>query len=255
MTEADQQLAERVARRAGDALLALRLEPGAAADPKELGDTGDRISHDLIIGLLAAARPHDAILSEEGKDDPSRLAARRVWIVDPLDGTREYSETLGDGWRGDWAVHIALWRRGSGLVTGAVAIPARGEVFGTATPASLSTVRWGERPIRLAVSRSHPAPVVERIAQSADVEFVPMGSAGVKTMAVVTGEVDAYVHDGGQYEWDSAAPVAIAKAAGCVATRLDGSPLEYNRPDPLLPDLVISAPSIAADLAALIRRG
>jgi len=254
VAETDQALAERIAAEAGAALLALRDDVDVSADGALLRREGDRRSHELIVAALTAARPGDAILSEEGQDDPARLDAERVWIVDPLDGTREYSERAGDGWRDDWAVHVALWRRGSGLAAGAVGLPARHIVFGTASRASLSTVRWGDRPIRLAVSRSHPPPIVEKIASLGSFEFVAMGSAGVKAMAVVTGEVDAYLHDGGQYEWDSAAPMAVAAAAGCVTTRLDGSALSYNRESPWLPDLFISVPSIARELAEVVHR-
>jgi 3'(2'), 5'-bisphosphate nucleotidase len=251
-TESDQSLAERLADDAGAALLALRAGQDVEPGSPQLREAGDRLAHHLIFDALSRSRPSDAVRSEEARDDPAHLEAERVWIIDPLDGTREYAELGAAGWRDDWAVHVALWERSIGLTAGAVSLPARGLVFGTSTVPGLSTVRWGERPIRLAVSRSHPAPIVERIAALGDYEFVPMGSAGVKAMAVITGEVDAYLHDGGQFEWDSAAPVAVARAAGCVATRLDGSPLVYNRPDPWLPDLLVSAPSVASDLARAI---
>ncbi len=254
MGETDQQLAERVAGEAGAMLRTLRTQFDTHVDSKELREEGDRRSHELIMAALGAVRSDDTVMSEEGIDDLARLNAERVWIVDPLDGTREYSERLAAGWRDDWAVHVALWRRGTGLQAGAVALPAREQVFGIATRSAVSTVRWGERKIRLAVSRSHPAPIVERIAPLGNFEFVPMGSAGVKAMSVVTGEVDAYVHNGGQFEWDSAAPVVVAAAAGCITTRLDGSALEYNRANPWLPDLVVCAPSISEELAEIIRR-
>jgi 3'(2'), 5'-bisphosphate nucleotidase len=269
----DAELAEHLAGEAGAVLLELRdrvdreRTPGLAEDPRALGREGDRLSQEFLADALARHRPADAILSEEAADDPRRLTAERVWIIDPLDGTREYSEggqRSQDGQRGagdagrrdDWAVHVALWTRGAGLTAGAVAIPARHRTFGTSTP-----LRAEERPraaedrrIRLAVSRSHPAPVAAFLASELDVDFVPMGSAGVKAMAVVTGVVDAYVHDGGQYEWDSAAPVAVAEAAGLVAHRLDGSPLRYNQENPWLPDLIVSAPSVAPELESALRR-
>ncbi|MCX7521606.1 3'(2'),5'-bisphosphate nucleotidase CysQ [Microbacterium sp. STN6] len=258
---ADQATAEAVAREAGELLLTLRESADARLAPDRLRADGDRLSHELIMRLLAERCPLDAVLSEEGTDDAARLDAERVWIVDPLDGTREYGEydECGEhkhehGWRTDWAVHIALWSRGRGLTAGAVAIPGRGEVFGTrASTASLPSSRtWGAQPLRVAASRSHPAAIVDELAAVVDVELHRMGSAGVKAMAVVTGEVDAYVHSGGQYEWDSAAPVAVALAAGCAAHRLDGSPLEYNRANPWLPDLVIAAPGVAAELARVV---
>ncbi|MCZ2261516.1 inositol monophosphatase family protein, partial [Isoptericola sp. QY 916] len=110
----------------------------------------------------------------------------------------------------------------------------------------------GRRPLRLAASRSRPPQFVQDLAARDDVELVPMGSAGVKVVSVVDGTVDAYVHAGGQYEWDSAAPVAVALAAGLVCTRLDGTPLEYNRQDPWLPDLFVSHPAVAAHLRAAL---
>ena len=206
---------------------------------------GDRQAHELLATELAAARPSDAVLSEEGADDGARLDAERVWVVDPLDGTREYSEPG----RTDWAVHVALVV-GERPVAGAVALPALGPTLSTADPPPLPAARTG--PPRLVVSRSRPPQQAEVVAGALGADVVPLGSAGAKAMAVVRGEADIYVHAGGQYEWDSCAPVAVALAAGCAATRLDGSPLRYNQPDPYLPDLVISRPELAqAVLTAL----
>ena len=193
------------------------------------------------MGLLGEHRPDDAVLSEEGADDPVRLASSRVWIVDPLDGTREFSERPRD----DWAVHVALWEEGR-LVAGAVTLPAREMVFRMDRPSRLPARPDG--PVRLAVSRSRPPTVVVDLAERIGAELVPMGSAGVKAMAVLDGSVDAYVHAGGQYEWDSAAPVAVATGYGLAPTRVDGSPLEYNRPDPWLPDLVIARREVLVEV-------
>ena len=193
------------------------------------------------MGELASARPDDAVLSEEGADDTARLGAGRTWIIDPLDGTREFAELE----RADWAVHVALWERGE-LVAGAVALPAEGATFSTAEPVEVPARRYG--PLRLAVSRSRPPALVGVLSAQLGAELVPMGSAGVKAMAVVRGQADAYLHGGGQYEWDSAAPVAVARAAGLHTSRLDGSPLLYNRPDPWLPDLLICRPELAEQL-------
>jgi 3'(2'), 5'-bisphosphate nucleotidase len=243
----DGELAPALADTAGRLLIELRSEPGAWSDPGTLRHNGDRCSHDLLVSALSAARPGDAVLSEEGADDPGRLAADRVWIVDPLDGTREFAE---EG-RTDWAVHVALWKRGE-LTTGAVALPACGRVLTSErTP--------GRRPrrsprMRLAVSRTRPPDLVYALASDLAAELVPMGSAGAKIAAVVLGAVDAYVHAGGQYEWDSAAPVAVARAAGLHASRVDGSPLRYNSPDPLLPDLMVCRPELAEDLLDAVRR-
>jgi 3'(2'), 5'-bisphosphate nucleotidase len=179
-----------------------------------------------------------------------------VWIIDPLDGTREFAERSEEagsvnGWRTDFAVHVALWQRGRGLVAGAVALPARGQVFATEPAQPLPPLRT-DGPLRLAVSRSRPPGLVRSIGELLPVELVGMGSAGVKTMAVVTGEVDAYVHGGGQYEWDSAAPVAVAAAAGLHTSRLDGSPLLYNNSNPWLPDLLVCREEHAPRLLAAV---
>jgi 3'(2'), 5'-bisphosphate nucleotidase len=187
------------------------------------------------------------VLSEEGADDRRRLSADRVWIVDPLDGTREYSEVERD----DWAVHVALWERGA-LVAGAVALPARGLTLGTDAPPALPPAPGA--PLRIAVSRSRPPALVSGLVAALGARLVPMGSAGVKVSAVALGQVDAYVHAGGQYEWDSAAPVAVALSAGVHASRIDGSPLRYNTPDPLLPDLLVCRPEHADHLIDAIRR-
>ena len=210
----------------------------------ELRDAGDRASHRFLADQLAEARPGDAVLSEEAADEPRRLAADRVWIVDPLDGTREFAEG-----RADWAVHVALWCAGE-LTAGAVALPALGTVLSTAEPPSPRSPTANG--LRIAVSRTRAPALATRIADRLGAELVPMGSAGYKVAAVMLGEVDAYVHAGGQYEWDSAAPVAVARAAGLHASRLDGSPLRYNQPEPYLPDLVVCRPELADALLTAI---
>lgn len=238
----DHHLAVELADRAGELLLQLRTRD---LDPAELKAQGDRLSHEFLMAALATHRADDSVLSEEGKDDPARLAAGRVWIIDPLDGTREYSEVPRD----DWAVHVALWQDGQ-LVAGAVGRPAMGSTLSTAAPSAPPAAGPGR--IRLAVSRSRPPAFVTRLAEAIDAELVPMGSAGVKATAVLDGSVDAYVHAGGQYEWDSAAPVAVVSAAGLHATRIDGSPLLYNQANPYLPDLLICRQEIAQTLLAAI---
>lgn len=239
---ADHEVAAAVATEAGQRLLALRDELDGA-DPKELRDEGDRRSHRHIMAALAACRPADAVLSEEAADDPARLSATRVWIVDPLDGTREFSEPG----RSDWAVHVALVVDGD-LAVGAVALPGLGRTL-TSHPAPPKPPT-GTEPVRLVVSRTRPPEVTERLRRHLGAELVPMGSAGAKAMAVVLGQADVYAHAGGQYEWDSAAPVAVAAAAGLHVSRLDGSPLRYNQPSPWLPDLLICRPDLAADVIA-----
>lgn len=272
----DGAFARWLAGRAGEALLEIRAELGYD-DPGALKEAGDKTSHQLLRTELARWRPEDVVLSEE--DEGSRLAwaanaepgvaprltADRVWIIDPLDGTREFSE---EG-RQDWAVHVALWSRTAGtphgLVAGAVALPAQGRVLGSDQPPALPETGMvpagtglapvvAARPIRLAASRSRPPVFVTDVAEELEAELVPMGSAGAKIAAVVSGEVDAYLHAGGQYEWDSAAPVAVALAAGFHASRIDGSPLRYNQPDPRLPDLLVCREDLAARLLAAVAR-
>jgi 3'(2'), 5'-bisphosphate nucleotidase len=237
----DHAVAAWLAQSAGQLLLELRR--GSRSGPA-LGAEGDRQSNELLLRALAALRPGDAVLSEEAADDPTRLTARRVWIIDPLDGTREYGEDA----RTDWAVHVALWEDGT-LAAGTVALPAQGRLLRDDRPPTLSDVRLHVPP-RLVVSRSRPPAVAGPVAEALGASIVPMGSAGAKTAAVVLGEAEAYVHAGGQYEWDSAAPVAVAAAAGLHVSRLDGSPLRYNRPDVALPDLVICRPELATAILA-----
>jgi len=240
----DHELAASIATGAGQVLLRIRAEH-ASAEARERKDAGDRGAQEFIAGALAEARPADAVLSEEAADSALRLRADRVWIVDPLDGTREFSE---DG-RTDWAVHVALWSAGS-LVAGAVALPALGRTLSTAAAPTLLPPYGG--PIRLIVSRTRPPALVETLAAQFGGVLVPMGSAGAKSMAVVRGEADAYVHSGGQYEWDSAAPVAVCRASGLHTSRIDGSPLTYNNENPYLPDLLICRPELADRLLEAI---
>ncbi|GAA1882427.1 3'(2'),5'-bisphosphate nucleotidase CysQ [Lapillicoccus jejuensis] len=236
----DHAVARRLADSAGEVLLGLR---AARTDLEgaELKDAGDRASQEHLAAALADVRPDDAVLSEEAKDVGDRASATRVWIIDPLDGTREFSERP----REDWAVHVALWQDGD-LVAGAVARPAMGATLATDAPPALPERPGGPgAPVRLAVSRSRPPAFVTALAERLGAELVPMGSAGVKAMSILDGAADAYVHAGGQYEWDSAAPVVVARAAGLHTSRIDGSPLTYNREDPLLPDLLICRPELA----------
>ncbi|MGH9188838.1 MAG: 3'(2'),5'-bisphosphate nucleotidase CysQ [Acidimicrobiales bacterium] len=242
----DHELAAAVATEAGRLLCSVRAELGDA-DPRLLRNEGDKRAHDRICELLARDRPDDAVLSEEAADDPARLSSARVWIVDPLDGTREFSEPP----RTDWAVHVALWADDD-LVAGAVALPAQELTLWTGEAPTLPPASAG--PLRLVVSRTRPPALVEALVELLGAELVPMGSAGAKAMAVVAGEADAYVHAGGQYEWDSAAPVAVARAAGLHTSRVDGSALRYNRADPRLPDLVICRPELASDLLQAVAK-
>jgi len=243
----DDLLAAELAEQAGQLLLDLR---GGGGDPGDLRKAGDRLSHEFLAAELAARRPGDAVLSEEGRDDMARLAAGRVWIVDPLDGTREF----GEPGRTDWAVHVALWERGA-LAAGAVALPAQGQVLATTAPPVVPPVNGsagaGGR-LRVVVSRTRPPAFLERLSEEMSVTLVPLGSAGAKAAVVLRGEADAYVHAGGQYEWDSAAPAAVALAAGLHASRLDGSALQYNQPDPVLPDILICPVVLAESLLEAI---
>ncbi len=243
---ADVELAADIAREAGELLLQIHREGVAAGlDEAALKTKGDHDSNVLILDRLHAARPDDAILSEESKDSPVRLSAERTWIVDPVDGTREYSEG-----RHDWAVHVALVVGGV-PVAAAVALPGQDRVLTSATNgAALAPAHDG--PIRLVVSRTRPPKLAEHLAAVLGAELVPMGSAGAKAMSVLLGESDVYAHGGGQYEWDSCAPVGVAVAAGAHCSRLDGAPLVYNNADPYLPDLLVCRPELAERVLAEI---
>jgi 3'(2'), 5'-bisphosphate nucleotidase len=255
----DAALAASVAAAAGEALLAAR---GRVSGPE-----ADRLSNELILSRLAEERPDDAVLSEESADSPARLSSPRVWIVDPLDGTREYSMAG----RSDWAVHVALWSAAAdppGLVAAAVAQPALGAVYSTAgrfpepagpagrfpEPAGPLGRLGSGRGTLVLVSESRPPAFAAAVAADVGGTVATMGSAGAKAMAVMRGEADAYLHAGGQWEWDSAAPVGVALAAGLHASRIDGSPLVYNQEHPYMPDLVICRASLAAGILGSLRR-
>jgi 3'(2'), 5'-bisphosphate nucleotidase len=246
-TADDHRAAAAIATEAGQLLVALRASMHAAgADPSELRAEGDRSSHEFIVSELAAIRPDDAVLSEEGADDPARLEAARVWIVDPLDGTREF----GEEGRTDWAVHVALTIAGR-VVAASVALPARERTLNASPAEALAPAHDG--PPRIVVSRTRPPAIAETLAERLGGELVALGSAGAKAMAVVLGDADVYAHSGGQYEWDSAAPVGVAAAAGLHVSRLDGASLVYNRPEPWLPDLLICRSELRDAVLAVTR--
>jgi 3'(2'), 5'-bisphosphate nucleotidase len=245
LTASDDDLACRLAGDAGRRLLQLRARGGESS---ALRDAGDQESQEFLVAELARLRPFDAVLSEEGADDPARLSAHRVWIIDPLDGTREF----GEPGRTDWAVHVALWQDGQ-LVAGAVALPAQGIVLSTANPPNRPRPTRA-RQLRLLVSRSRPPEFVSQLVASLDAVLLPMGSAGAKAAAVISGQADAYVHSGGQFEWDSAAPVVVARSAGLHVSRIDGSDLSYNQADPSVPDILICPVELAAQLLGAISR-
>jgi 3'(2'), 5'-bisphosphate nucleotidase len=263
MMSDDDRLARDLATEAGRRLLALR---SAGGDPDTLRKAGDRQSHEFLAGELARLRPGDAVLSEEGRDDPARLSASRVWIVDPLDGTREF----GDAGRTDWAVHVALWELGE-LTAGAVALPAQGKTLSTAEPpaavagspagpagsqpaaaAAQGAATALPRNLRFVVSRTRPPAIAASLADRAGAVLLPLGSAGAKAATVICGDADAYIHSGGQYEWDSAAPVAVARAAGLHASRIDGAKLAYNQEHPWMPDILICLAPLAGPLLEAI---
>jgi len=256
----DHALARDLAGQAGHRLVELRARGG---EPDLLRRAGDLLSHEFLIAELSARRPGDVVLSEEGADDPARLAASRVWIVDPLDGTREF----GESGRTDWAVHVALWERSAagsgGLTAGAVALPAQGTILSTASPPSPPPRLPGAGPavqgsqetrgMRIVVSRSRAPRFVRDVSDLLGAELAPLGSAGAKVAAVICGQADAYVHAGGFYEWDTAAPVAVARAAGLHASRIDGSALAYNQAEPRMPDILVCLPALAGALLQAIR--
>jgi 3'(2'), 5'-bisphosphate nucleotidase len=272
-TADDHALAHDLAERAGRLLLDLRAQGG---DPAALKDAGDRSSHEFLMAELAKARPEDAVLSEEGIDNKARLTAARVWIVDPLDGTREF----GEPGRPDWAIHVALWQRAAPadagaageLTAGAVALPAQGTTLSTLNAAERAGGRGdsrrpsegvsaeifpstsgAQRPLRMVVSRTRASQLVKDVAALLQADLVPCGSAGAKAATVITGENDVYLHSGGFYEWDTAAPVAVARAAGLHVSRIDGSAVAYNQDNPYLPDILVCRPAIAGLLLNAIR--
>jgi 3'(2'), 5'-bisphosphate nucleotidase len=246
----DGQLAAWLAAQAGTLLIGLREDLGFG-DPSALRAAGDAGSHELIVSSLARLRPTDVVLSEEGvRDDPARLSADRVWIIDPLDGTREF----GESGRIDWAVHVALWSASSTapyqLSAAALGLPAQRRVLTSHAPAHPPA--RPESPPRVVLSRSRAPQFLLEVAEAVGASAIRLGSAGAKVAAVILGAADAYLHAGGQYEWDSAAPVAVAVAAGLHASRLDGTPLAYNQRDLRLPDLMVCRPELAEPLLAAV---
>ena len=244
----DHLLAAELAQSAGELLLLVRSDlQQQQATQSEIKDQGDQRAHEFLMQQLRSRRPADSVLSEESSEadrlDPARLTADRVWVIDPLDGTREF----GEG-RSDWAVHVALVEGGV-PTAGAVSLPGLGIVFSTGNPPELPAPG---NPLRVIVSRSRPPAEALEIAQALNADLVEMGSAGAKAMAILRGEADIYPHSGGQFEWDSCAPVAVATAAGLTCTRLDGSPLIYTCADPYLPDLLICRPANTEQVLAVV---
>jgi len=238
----DTDLAAHLAETAGKILLQVR--DSGLFGAKALGKAGDQTANQFLVHALREARPDDGLLSEEMKCDGTRLTQSRVWIIDPVDGTREYGEE-----RTDWAVHVGLAIDGVAVI-GAVALPGLGV---TLTSGQVPAPAPANSPLRMLVSRTRPAAEAVAVAEAVGAELLPMGSAGAKAMAVVRGEADIYLHTGGQYEWDNCAPAAVAQAAGLHVSRVDGSPLVYNTEDPYLPDLLICRPELAERVLALVK--
>ena len=240
---AEHRDAAKLAEIAGRALVELRADPPSLRD---LGAAGDRMAHQLLVAELNRLYPDDDVRSEEGLEHVAGTG--RLWIIDPLDGTREFRQPG----RNDWAVHVAM-AVGGVAVVGAVALPALDLVLGTGDPPVLHPLRAGEPP-RVVVSRSRPPDVAYDVTESISGVMVPMGSAGAKIAAVILGGAEVYVHAGGQYEWDSCAPVAVAEASGLHASRLNGDPLRYGARDAWLPDLMVCRPELAEAVLAVTKR-
>ena len=242
----DENLAAELAEGAGKLLLKLLLAKRGGALPAELdlGVVADKAANSFILGALAESRPNDAVLSEESADDPARIANPRCWIIDPLDGTREY----GEG-RSDWAVHVALSVDGRPAL-GAVALPALKRLY--RSDDKLAAAPRREQPV-IAVSRTRAPETAPALAEALGAKLMEAGSAGAKAMAVVAGEADLYFHAGGQHQWDSCAPAAVALGLGLHASRIDGSPLVYNGADTYLPDLLIGRPELAERAIAFLK--
>lgn len=245
-TADDHALAARLATETGAMLVGLTRSSAVDRRWSGLEYEGDRRAHLQIVEALAAERPDDIVLSEEGRDDPRRLGAERVWIVDPLDGSSDF------GYSANWSVHVALVVGGEPSV-GAVAVPGWGTTWATDPAPDLvpRDVESGAAP-RIVVSRSRSRYDGMRLSQALGADVYAVGSAGVKAMSVVRGEMDAYVHGGGLYEWDSCAPVAVARAAGLVCCHLDGSTLEFNKSDPWSPGLIIARPGLVEDIVSVM---
>lgn len=226
--ESDAELAAKLAEYAGR--IAIEVRDSGLIDGKPLGSAGDKIANAFLMKAIARQRPDDGVLSEESRDTLERLHKDRVWIIDPVDGTREYGER-----RSDWAVHVGLSIGGKAIV-GAVALPGVPQIMRSDRIAMLPAA---PSQLRMVVSRTRPAKEAVAVAEALGAELVPMGSAGAKAMAIIRGEADIYLHSGGQYEWDNCAPVAVASAYGLHCSRIDGAPLVYNRADVSLPDLLI----------------
>ena len=231
----DAELAAHLAQAAGKLLLDVRA--AGLLTGKALGKAGDQTANQFLVTAIREQRPEDGLLSEEEKDNPERLSKSRVWIIDPVDGTREYGEA-----RADWAVHVALAIDGRPEI-GAVAMPALGAVFRTDEPQPLPAAAPTPR---MVISRTRPAKEALMVAKAIGAELIPMGSAGAKAMAIVRGEAELYLHTGGQYEWDSCAPAAVAMSHGLHVSRVDGAPLIYNQADVYMPDLLICRPEWAS---------
>ena len=241
----DAELAAHLAECAGRILIEVR--NSGMFEGKSLGDAGDKTANEFLVHALRQQRPDDGLLSEESKDTGERLNKDRVWIIDPVDGTREFGEE-----RSDWAVHVALAVKGKPLI-GAVALPGLDQVLRTDR---LVDIPPAPEKLRMVVSRTRPAAEAVAVAEAIGAALVPMGSAGAKAMAILRGEADIYLHSGGQYEWDSCAPAAVAAAHGLHISRIDGSPLVYNQRDTYMPDLLICRKShVDAVFAALATAG
>jgi 3'(2'), 5'-bisphosphate nucleotidase len=241
MSLTDAELAAHLAEVAGRLLIEVR--ESDVLSLKALGKAGDATANQFLCHAISEQRPDDGLLSEESKDTEERLGKSRVWIVDPVDGTREYGEA-----RTDWAVHVALAIDGKPAI-GAVALPGLGLVLRSDRP---QPVPPAPERLRMVVSRTRPAREATEVAERIGAELVPMGSAGAKAMAIVRGEADIYLHSGGQYEWDSCAPAAVAAGHGLHVSRIDGSPLVYNQADVYMPDLLICRREHAADILAQV---
>jgi 3'(2'), 5'-bisphosphate nucleotidase len=239
----DAELAARLAEAAGRVALAVR--DGSLLQPRALGSAGDRLTNQFILAVLRQLRPDDGVLSEESVDTEERLSKERVWIIDPLDGTREYREG-----RADWAVHVAL-TIGGRPVAAAVALPSSNLLLRSDAPPAIPP---SPAELRVVVSRTRPPAEAEQVAWALGARLVPLGSAGAKAAAVMTGDADIYLHAGGQHEWDNCAPVGVALAAGLHAARLDGRPIAYNQADTLVPDLLICRSDLADKVAAALGR-
>ena len=265
----DHELARKLARETGTLLIGLRNHAASLSGDEDdthsvlaqevLGSEGDRVAHDYLMEQFLLHRPDDVVLSEEGDLEVSRLNAKRVWIIDPLDGTAQYSSGGND-----FAVHIALWEAGSSapsqISVASVAVPARNELWSMDEP--VQSDQLNPSAIRILVSRSRPPREINKVIEKLEdafpdrgrVEVIPMGSVGAKVAAILADTADVYFNSGGFYEWDLAAPLGIAIHNGLSVSDCRGRQIELNKVDLKVKDILICRPELTSTIVMALEK-